>query len=82
MFGDFITLTRIKWLTRQPRLITCRAALESSHGDAHDFGRNPALGRAAFAVAARLVQPRAGIESGFAPTPYDAKGLLKAAIPR
>ena len=34
-------------------------ALESSHGDAHYAGRDAALGGAAFAVAARLVQPRA-----------------------
>ena len=37
--------------------------LESSHGDAHHAGRDAALRGAAFAVAARLVQPRARIES-------------------
>ena len=40
--------------------------LESSHGDAHHAGRNPALGGAAFAVAACMVQSCARTEGGFA----------------
>jgi hypothetical protein len=66
MFGDFITLTMDQMVNQAAKVITCRAALEGSHGDAHHAGRDAALGGAAFAVAARLVQPCAGIESGSA----------------
>ena len=43
-----------------------RREMESAHGDAHNSGSGATFGRATFAIASCLVQPRSRIESGAA----------------
>ncbi len=56
--------------------------LEGPDGDAHDAGCNSPLGCAAFAVAARVVQSRAGIESRVAVDSVRREGPAEDGDPR
>ena len=67
MFGDFITLTMDQMVNQAAKVHYMSGGhWKVPDGDADHAGRDPALGRAAFAIAARLVQPCAGTESGSA----------------
>ena len=58
MFGDFLTLTMDQMVNQAAKVHYMSGGnLEGPDGDAHHAGGDAALGRAALAVAARLVLP-------------------------
>jgi pyruvate/2-oxoglutarate/acetoin dehydrogenase E1 component len=57
-----------------------RRKVESADGDAHHHGSDAPFRRATLAISARLVLPCSRLKVVLPSTPYDAKGLLKAAI--
>ena len=81
MFGDFIGLIMDQMVEPggQDPLHVGRQ-VESAAGGAHDDGRDAEVGRAAFAVAARVVLPHSRIESGDAFDAVRRQGTLKSAI--
>ena len=64
MFGDFLTLTMDQMVNQAAKAhYMSGGTLARPHGHAHHAGRDPPFRGTAFAIAARLVQSRPGIES-------------------